>query len=208
MRTSSGRAKPLPPEERRAAIIEATLPLLRAHGKDVSTRQIAEAAGVAEGTIFRVFDDKASLIDAAIRSAFDPARPLAALDQVDPTQPLQARLVQVARVLKDRLADVFVVLDAIGHTGPPDTKWNPPRRPTGNDVLVERIVDVIGDDAMSLRVSPVETARILSWMVFTNSHPVLGQGAHLEPEVIVSVILDGVRCRPAPAPRTVARKGK
>lgn len=208
MRSSSGRAKPLPPEQRRAALIEATLPLLRKYGKGISTKQIAQAAGVAEGTIFRVFDDKASLIDAAIRSAFDPARVLKALDDIDRTQPLEDRLVEVANVLKSRLSNVFFVLDAIGHTGPPKVKWNPPRSRSGSDVIVARVIDVIGDDARSLRVSPAETAQILSWMVFTNSHPVLGRGADLDPETIVSVILDGVRCRPAPTTRTAARKGK
>ena len=55
------RVAPLAPDDRRAALIEATLPLLREHGTAVSTRQIADAAGVAEGTIFRVFPDKNSL---------------------------------------------------------------------------------------------------------------------------------------------------
>ncbi len=50
------------PEDRRAALIAATIPLLREHGLDVSTRQIAQAAGVAEGTIFGVFPDKNSLV--------------------------------------------------------------------------------------------------------------------------------------------------
>ena len=44
--------------------MEATLPLLRAHGLSITTRQIAEAAGVAEGTIFGVFPDKEALLQA------------------------------------------------------------------------------------------------------------------------------------------------
>ena len=54
------------PEDRRAALIAATVPLLHEHGLDVSTRKIAEAAGVAEGTIFGVFPDKHSLVVAAL----------------------------------------------------------------------------------------------------------------------------------------------
>ena len=59
----------MPPEERRAALVEATLPLLLEHGATVSTRQIAEAAGVAEGTIFRVFESKDDLVHACLHDA-------------------------------------------------------------------------------------------------------------------------------------------
>ena len=54
----SKRAAALPPDERRSMIVAATLPLLLEHGDRVTTRQIAEAAGIAEGTIFRAFADK------------------------------------------------------------------------------------------------------------------------------------------------------
>ena len=66
-------------DDRRTALIEATLPLLLEHGRTVTSKQIAEAAGVAEGTIFRVFDSKDDLITAALDHAFDmravPRRP-------------------------------------------------------------------------------------------------------------------------------------
>ena len=63
----------MPADERRAMIIEAMLPLLLEHGEMVTTRLIAEAAGIAEGTIFRVFADKDELISAVVEHATDPA---------------------------------------------------------------------------------------------------------------------------------------
>ena len=67
------RAAALPPEERRAAIIDAARPLLIEHGENVTTRQLADAAGIAEGTIFRVFADKDELL--SLIHISEPTRP-------------------------------------------------------------------------------------------------------------------------------------
>ena len=69
----SPRASALSPDERRKAIVAALLPLLVERGEDVSTREIAQAAGIAEGTIFRVFPDKKSLLMAAAEEAINPS---------------------------------------------------------------------------------------------------------------------------------------
>src|SRR4051795_394565 len=97
----SGRAAALPPEERREALIAATLPLVLEHGTDVSTRLIAESAGVAEGTIFRVFPTKDDLIEAAIASAFDPSSLVEAIGRIDRSLPLADRLVEAVRLMQE-----------------------------------------------------------------------------------------------------------
>src|SRR5687768_1920501 len=95
------RAAPLPPDERRAAILAATVPLLREHGLDVTTRQIAQAAGVAEGTLFRVFPDKETLVRAAVAHALAPGKLLADLATVPRTLPLEERLLMITTMLQD-----------------------------------------------------------------------------------------------------------
>jgi AcrR family transcriptional regulator len=71
-----GRATPLPPDERRAAILLAVRPLLLERGAAATSRELAEAAGVAEGTLFRVFTDKVTLVREAVLAAIDRDLPL------------------------------------------------------------------------------------------------------------------------------------
>ena len=77
------------PEERRDELVDATLNLLREHGRAVTTRQIAEAAGVAEGTIFRVVESKEELVELAITRAFEPGALVDRILEIDPDQPLR-----------------------------------------------------------------------------------------------------------------------
>ena len=85
-------------EDRRAALVAATEPLLERYGRDISTRQIADAAGVAEGTIFRAFATKDELIDTVIEEVFDESRARDAILAVDRTLPLPERLVAAVTI--------------------------------------------------------------------------------------------------------------
>ncbi len=107
------RAAPLPLDERRAALIAATEPLLERFGREVSTRQIAEAAGVAEGTIFRAFATKEELIDAVIEDAFDIQRTCDELAQVDPGLGLEERLIAAVVILQERLRRVVALFGSL-----------------------------------------------------------------------------------------------
>ena len=113
------RARRMPPAARREALIDATLPLVLWHGPSVTTRQIAEAAAVAEGTIFRVFEGKEALIRAVTERAFDPAPALAEIAEIDPALPLRDRLIRLVVILQSRLDTVFRLIHALGMKGPP-----------------------------------------------------------------------------------------
>lgn len=121
---SRERARPLAPEDRRDAILDAALPLLRAHGRNVSSRQLAEAAGVAEGTLFRAFGDKDSLIDAAIERIYDHAPLWAMLRSLDPALPLETKLDRVVGLLRDHSSALVEAMITLSVVRRPDAERN------------------------------------------------------------------------------------
>jgi AcrR family transcriptional regulator len=185
------RATALPPSERRAEIIAATLPLVLAHGAAVTTRQIAEAAGIAEGTIFRVFPDKESLIAAVVESAFDTASTDAALAAIDRALPLEDRLVAAVDILRRRVADIWQLRTALGMmqlSGRTSVTTEPQRAPD-----LTTLATVFDADRDRLRHPPLEAAHLLRGLTIASTHPALVLDEPLSSQEIVTLFLDGVR---------------
>jgi AcrR family transcriptional regulator len=194
------------PEERRAAIIAATIPLLREHGMGVSTRQIAEAAGVAEGTIFGVFPDKASLLRAALISAVDPGEALDALAAIGTGTELRARLRAAVAILRARMRDnLGLILPHVGLPGPrPDPEFAA-RMMENRKRIISGVAALVEPDRHRLRRSPEATAHLLIMLItvsvrsdFTPS----GDLPETPDDEIVTVLLDGLLVPPAPPPPT------
>src|SRR5918997_2164245 len=179
------RANPLPPVERRAALIAATEPLLEQFGREVSTRQIAQAACVAEGTIFRVFATKEALIDAVLEEVFDAQRTCDELDTIDRDLDLEARMVAAVQVLQARLRKVFALFHSMRIGPKQDHQEFRDRQRTDNDKLNAAISAVLEPDADRLRVPADEAANALRSMVFALTHPILGNERYTEPKQIV-----------------------
>lgn len=198
----SGRAPALPADERRATIIDAATPLLRQQGRDVTTRQIAEAAGIAEGTIFRVFDTKDDLIDAVVAQALDLGATVAKIEAIEPGLPLDERVRACATVLANRLSDVLDLMIALHrHPASPggggSTEHSPAHRHTrgfqnpGHGAVLRAVARVLAPDATSLTYRPDRAAHLLWLMVFSGTHRLINAGDQLTPDEIADVFLHG-----------------
>jgi AcrR family transcriptional regulator len=180
------RAAALPTEERRSAIVEAALPLFLDQGAALTTREVAHAAGIAEGTIFRVFPDKSSLLDAVVTAALDPRPTDAAIARIEPGLPFEARLTAAVDILRQRVLHVFRVYSAA--SGTPRGSAEP--RPHNELPALEAIFET---EAEHLTRAPAEAARILRGLTLACVHPSFSADEPLSSQAIVAVLLDGVR---------------
>lgn len=104
-------------EDRRRMIVQAVLPLVVEHGAAVTTAQIARAAGIGEGTIFRAFKDKDELLDACVAEALKPDSTLEAIAEIPLDQPLPDRLTEAAEALSAHLERMGALMSALHSSG-------------------------------------------------------------------------------------------
>ena len=196
------------PDERRKAILDALIPLLLERGGDVTTKEIAQAAGIAEGTIFRVFPDKATLLFAAAEEAINPAGGQEAFEEaVGEAADLREAIVIAAGRVLDRMRLTMAVMGAVrpylaakyheaAHAkkksvpiGPPEFMLKAQRD------LHDRLTGLFTPYADELGVDPETAALALRSLTFGSARPELGMAPALTPDEIADIVLDGVRTR-------------
>ena len=185
------------PDERRAALIAATVPLLHEHGLDVSTKQIARAAGVAEGTIFGVFPDKNSLVMSALMQALDPQPTLDALAAIDPGLDLRLRMIAAANRIHERFTANARLMSAARMLAFTTNAHEESRERMlhSRQRLLAALTAVIAPDAALLRRSPEAVARLLLLFCGANTYGPFGDPARHNGAEMVSLLLDGLLIR-------------
>jgi AcrR family transcriptional regulator len=179
------RAAPLPPHERRDAIVEAVTPLLIERGDAVTTRELARAAGVAEGTIFSVFEDKDAVLQAVLDAVLDPRpfeRAVAELSQTAAEDTFDELLIRATALMQERFRTIWRIVSTIGH------RHDRPHRPLPDS---EALTLLIAAHADRLRMTPREAGRLLRSLTFARSHPLLTTEPST-PAEIVDVFLHGI----------------
>lgn len=160
---SPKRAAPLPPDERRQAIVEAVLPLLVERGSGVTSRELAKAAGVAEGTIWKVFSDKRDLLATAIRQAIDPTAFDHAVAALDPQLGFEERLVATTELMGRRMHDIWQLVS--------QAELEVPTLPDGRFPDNATVVALFERERHRVRVPPVQAARQLRALVLSLGNP-------------------------------------
>jgi AcrR family transcriptional regulator len=185
----AARAPSLSVEDRQAMLIDVVTPLLLEHGRAVTTKQIAECAGIAEGTIFRAFGSKDELIRAAIDRHLDPEPFRARLRSVDLDLPLDERITAMVTLMRERFTTVFTLMSALGATGPP------PHSDDGRREFAEIIVQSLAGDASRLNIDPARAAQIVRMIALAASVPQIRNGPPFDDGEIAALILYGITGR-------------
>lgn len=194
---------PLAPEARRKAIIDAVVPLLVKHGGDVTTRQIAEAAGIAEGTIFRVFPDKRALLLATAEETINPEGGREAMATALASVPdLRGKLLLMAEQMVLRMERGMLVMMALRSLllkeGPGSHDHKAPPGPPAflaesNRLLLEALTELVFEPHRTeLRIEPARAALVLRSLVFGTWHPGLHEDERLTSEEIADACLGAV----------------
>ncbi len=189
---ASRRASPVPPEERRTSIAVAALELLLEHGATVTTRQIADAANIAEGTIFRVFADKDAVIRAAVDLALDPAPTEQALAEIERSLPFEQQLALAVEIIRRWMGDIGCLVSAVGGPAVLAVRERPLPELAG-------LVSLFTPECRRLRCEPERAARLLPALTLAFSHPALFGGEPMSAPEIVALLLDGICGRPDPS---------
>ncbi len=180
------------PDERRRALIEATRPLLLEHGLNITTRQIAECADVAEGTIFRAFGTKQSLIEAVVEDCLAPGPVVAAIDAIPADLGLEDTVAWIVEILHARIQQVRSLMSAISHTSPPHGKHpRPPHRDyhLAVDEAMTRVLSRFDDQ---LTVGTPTACWAISAMAFAAVMPLADHPDAADPRQLARLVLHGI----------------
>lgn len=178
-------------QERRRALIEATRPLLIEHGPNITTKQIAQSADVAEGTIFRAFGTKQNLIEAVMDHCLAPEPVVAAIDAIPSELDLEDTVTWIVRVLQTRIRQVRSCMAAVSEPDPASQQPKPPHHDLHRavDEALARTLSRFDDE---FTVGTPTACWAISAMAFAAVMPFNDHPDAAEPRQLARLILRGI----------------
>lgn len=188
------RAEPLSPEDRRRSIVNAVIPLILDEGSGMSTAQIARAAGIAEGTIFKVFPDKHALMFEAFKTCLDPAESIEQLEAIETDLDLASILTEAAQIINERSARLYALVSVLRtfqsneghHKEAHDTALE------ANGRILDSLIDLIASKADELSVTPRQAAIVFRGLLHAMSSPFSDPSGQVTIEETIEILLRGI----------------
>lgn len=149
-------------EQRRCDIVRVAIPLVTEHGINVTTRQIAQAAEIAEGTVFRVFADKEELLRACIAEVFRTDILTERIRQVATEQDVENQLLESCLLIMEQFERFGALMRALVSTGYAVDRKPSDRPDFGMDFIREvtnALADVLRRNERRWKVSVEELAQ-------------------------------------------------
>lgn len=183
----------LSPRARRAQLVNTAADLFTEFGGRFTSSQLAAAAGVSEGTVFRYFPDMSSMMKAARRQAVGLDELLPELRAAAAEETLRDRLRAAGNALIQRIVETARLIEASGVA-----RGHAPHEEIEEvfDALTP-LFDGFGVSTMSERQQAAMFLGLLvSGTLFSVSGVINGTDRALEVDQIVDVFLDGMTSVP------------
>jgi AcrR family transcriptional regulator len=183
-------------DDRREMILDAAVPLIVEHGQNVTTKQIADAAGIAEGTVFRAFADKHELLLAAVRRFMDPAPFKRAIEAIDDDATLEVKVRAIVELLRGRFTGIMGVMQALGGPDRHGVKHSDTGATTDPHLAKAQMAGIVAGvleaESERLRLDPTTAAHLIRLLVFASEIPPFNEARRLTDDELVDFILRGI----------------
>jgi AcrR family transcriptional regulator len=203
-------------EARREMILQAAVPLVIEYGAAVTTSQVARAAGIAEGTVFRAFSDKDELLAACVAEAIRPDRTVAEIAAISLDQPLADRLTEAVAAMSAHLGRMGTLIGALHASGAATRRpapsaggdgCGPPDRRTATLPTRDAVAELFEPERERLRLPPAQLASLFVALMFQ-----LGSCSDADDEPgtadVVALFLHGALATPDTTRRDTDHRGE
>lgn len=178
-------------DERRAMIVSSAMPLYIEHGASVTSRQLAEHLGIAEGTIFRAFGDKEALVRGVVDAFFDQTYQNLAPELDAPGVGLEEKLHVLIRHARERAKGVFTMLSLLD---PSEAREYMKHRRQGQ--IEDAAAAAFLTHASEMNIAPDRIGSFIRLLVVAASAPRMDGGEVLNDDELVHFALYGLVGQP------------